>query len=120
MAKGNPVQQLFTGGLALTTMLVWVVFFANLLNMYLFSYWMPTVLTLSGLKPEIAVFYASMFQLGGILSCLLLGPMIDRFGAPKSARLQLRVGCDLHPRWSVSAICRCPSSRFRSSARVRR
>ena len=83
VAKGNPVQQLFTGGLALTTMLVWVVFFANLLNMYLFSYWMPTVLNLSGLKPEVAVFYASMFQLGGILSCLLLGPMIDRFGAPK-------------------------------------
>ena len=51
--------------------------------MYLFSYWMPTVLNLSGLKPENAVFYASMFQLGGILSCLLLGPMIDRFGAPK-------------------------------------
>ena len=44
VAKGNPVQQLFTGGLALTTILVWVVFFANLLNMYLFSYWMPTVL----------------------------------------------------------------------------
>jgi len=83
VAKGNPVQQLFTGGLALTTMLVWIVFFANLLNMYLFSYWMPTVLNLSGLKPEVAVFYASMFQLGGILSCLLLGPMIDRFGAPK-------------------------------------
>jgi len=83
VAKGNPVQQLFTGGLALTTILVWVVFFANLLNMYLFSYWMPTVLNLSGLKPETAVFYASMFQLGGILSCLLLGPMIDRFGAPK-------------------------------------
>src|SRR5262249_42417746 len=83
VAKGNPVQQLFTGGLALTTALVWVVFFANLLNMYLFSYWMPTVLNLSGLKPEIAVFYASMFSLGGILSCLLLGPMIDRFDAPK-------------------------------------
>jgi AAHS family 4-hydroxybenzoate transporter-like MFS transporter len=83
VAKGNPVQQLFTGGLAATTVLVWIVFFANLLNMYLFSYWMPTVLNLSGLKPEVAVFYASMFQLGGILSCLLLGPMIDRFGAPK-------------------------------------
>ena len=41
-------------------MLVWIVFFANLLNMYLFSYWMPTVLNLSGLKPEVAVFYASM------------------------------------------------------------
>jgi AAHS family 4-hydroxybenzoate transporter-like MFS transporter len=83
VAKGNPVQQLFTGGLALTTVLVWAVFFANLLNMYLFSYWMPTVLNLSGLKPEVAVFYASMFALGGILSCVLLGPMIDRFGAPK-------------------------------------
>jgi AAHS family 4-hydroxybenzoate transporter-like MFS transporter len=83
VAKGNPVQQLFTGGLALTTVLVWAVFFANLLNMYLFSYWMPTVLNLSGLKPEVAVFYASMFSLGGILSCLVLGPAIDRFGAPK-------------------------------------
>jgi AAHS family 4-hydroxybenzoate transporter-like MFS transporter len=83
VAKGNPVQQLFTGGLAGATILLWVAFFANLLNMYLFSYWMPTVLTLSGLKPETAVFYASMFQLGGILSTLLLGPMIDRFGAPR-------------------------------------
>jgi AAHS family 4-hydroxybenzoate transporter-like MFS transporter len=83
VAQGNPVQQLFTGGLATVTILLWVAFFANLLNMYLFSYWMPTVLTLSGLKPETAVFYASMFQLGGILSCVLLGPMIDRFGAPR-------------------------------------
>jgi MFS transporter, AAHS family, 4-hydroxybenzoate transporter len=82
VAKGNPVRQLFTGGLAIATILVWVVFFANLLNMYLFSYWMPTVLNLSGLKPEVAVFYASMFHLGGIISCFLLGPMIDRFGAP--------------------------------------
>jgi AAHS family 4-hydroxybenzoate transporter-like MFS transporter len=83
VVQGNPVQQLFTGGLAISTILVWIVFFANLLNMYLFSYWMPTVLTLSGLTPEAAVFYASMFQLGGILSIALLGPMIDRFGAPR-------------------------------------
>ena len=83
VAKGNPVQQLFTGGLALSTILLWVAFFANLLNMYLFSYWMPTVLTLSGFKPENAVFYASMFQLGGIASCAVLGPAMDRFGPPR-------------------------------------
>jgi MFS transporter, AAHS family, 4-hydroxybenzoate transporter len=83
VARGNPVQQLFTSGLALTTILVWIIFFANLLNMYLFSYWLPTVLNLGGFKPADAVFYASMFALGGILSCLLLGPMIDRFGAPR-------------------------------------
>jgi AAHS family 4-hydroxybenzoate transporter-like MFS transporter len=83
VARGNPVRQLFTGGLAVTTLLLWVSFFANLLNLYLFGYWMPTVLNLSGLKPETAVFYASMFQLGGVLSTLLLGPMIDRFGAPR-------------------------------------
>jgi AAHS family 4-hydroxybenzoate transporter-like MFS transporter len=83
VATSDPVRQLLTGGLALTTVLIWVVFFANLLNLYLFGYWMPTVLNLSGLKPESAVFYASMFPLGGILSCALLGPMIDRFGAPK-------------------------------------
>jgi MFS transporter, AAHS family, 4-hydroxybenzoate transporter len=83
VAKGNPVQQLFTGGLAVSTILLWIAFFANLLNMYLFSYWMPTVLTLSGFKPENAIFYASMFSLGGILSTALLGPMIDKFGAPR-------------------------------------
>jgi len=83
VAKGNPVKQLFTGGLAVSTILLWIAFFANLLNMYLFSYWMPTVLTLSGFKPENAIFYASMFQLGGILSTALLGPMIDKFGAPR-------------------------------------
>src|SRR5258708_5688917 len=83
VAQGNPVGQLFTGGLAISTILLWVAFFANLLNMYLFSYWMPTVLTLSGLTPENAIFYASSFQLGGILSTLLLGPMIDKFGAPR-------------------------------------
>ena len=83
VAKGNPVQQLFTGGLALATILLWIAFFANLLNMYLFSYWMPTVLTLSGFKPENAVFYASMFSLGGILSRAVLGPAMDRFGPPR-------------------------------------
>jgi AAHS family 4-hydroxybenzoate transporter-like MFS transporter len=83
VAKGNPVAQLFAGGLAISTVLLWIAFFANLLNMYLFSYWMTTVLTLSGLPPETAVFYSSMFPLGGILSTLLLGPMIDRFGAPR-------------------------------------
>jgi AAHS family 4-hydroxybenzoate transporter-like MFS transporter len=83
VAKGNPVQQLFTGGLAVSTILLWIAFFANLLNMYLFGYWMPTVLTLSGFRPENAIFYASMFQLGGILSTALLGPMIDKFGAPR-------------------------------------
>ena len=120
VAKGNPVQQLFTGGLALTTMLVWVVFFANLLNMYLFSYWMPTVLNLSGLKPEVAVFYASMFQLGGILSCLLLGPMIDRFGAPKVLACSFASGVifilAVGSRQSAGALHRDS----RSSARVRR
>jgi AAHS family 4-hydroxybenzoate transporter-like MFS transporter len=83
VAQGNPVRQLFTAGLAVSTILLWIAFFANLLNMYLFSYWMPTVLTLSGLAPEKAIFSASMFQLGGILSTALLGPMIDRFGAPR-------------------------------------
>jgi AAHS family 4-hydroxybenzoate transporter-like MFS transporter len=83
VATGNPVAQLFAGGLAISTILLWIAFFASLLNMYLFSYWMPTVLTLSDLRPETAVFCASMFPLGGILGTLLLGPMIDKFGAPR-------------------------------------
>ena len=35
---------LFGQGYALQTVLLWIIFFCSLLNLFLFAYWMPTVL----------------------------------------------------------------------------
>ena len=65
--------------------------------MYLFGYWMPTVLNLSGLTPEVAVFYASMFC-SAASSCLVLGPGDRSLRRAESAGLQLRLRRHLHSR----------------------
>ena len=46
------------------TVLLWVIFFCSLLNLFLFAYWMPTVLNLIGISPAEAVFAASLRDLG--------------------------------------------------------
>ena len=48
VAQGNPVAGLFRDGLGTTTILIWIMFFSNLLSMYLIGYWLPTMRCLSG------------------------------------------------------------------------
>ncbi len=49
LARGNPIKMLFGEGYALQTILLWVIFFCSLLNLFLFAYWLPTVLNLIGM-----------------------------------------------------------------------
>src|ERR1700704_6090934 len=56
LAQQNPVKMLFSEGYALQTILLWIIFFCSLMNLFLFAYWMPTVLTLIGMSPPQAVF----------------------------------------------------------------
>jgi MFS transporter, AAHS family, 4-hydroxybenzoate transporter len=79
IATGNPVIGLFRDGLASTTVLVWILYFANLISMYLIGYWMPTVLHMSGLSPADSVFAASLRDAGPLLSIFLLAPLSHRF-----------------------------------------
>jgi AAHS family 4-hydroxybenzoate transporter-like MFS transporter len=79
VATGNPVAGLFRDGLAPVTVLVWTLYFANLVSMYLIGYWMPTVLHLSGLSPADAVFAASLRDAGPLLSIFVLAPLSQRF-----------------------------------------
>ena len=39
--QGNPVGMLFGQGYALQTILLWIIFFCSLMNLFLFAYWMP-------------------------------------------------------------------------------
>src|SRR6478672_1332246 len=66
VARGNPIWMLFGRDYALQTVLLWIIFFCSLLNLFLFAYWMPTVLNLIGISPAEAVFAASLRDLGAI------------------------------------------------------
>jgi len=92
VASGNPVSGLFRDGLTATTILIWIVFFANLLSMYLIGYWMPTVLSLSGLTPADAVFASSLGSAGPLVSVFAIAPLATHFGAPKVLRVTLFMG----------------------------
>ncbi len=84
VARGNPIVMLFGEGYAVSTILLWIIFFCSLLNLYLFGFWLPEVLHLIGMTPAGAVFASSLRDFGGIAAVLYLGFAIDRFGAQRA------------------------------------
>jgi AAHS family 4-hydroxybenzoate transporter-like MFS transporter len=91
-AKENPVGGLFQEGRAFTTVVVWAIFLLNLLNLFLATYWLPTVLNLGGLTPAKSAFVASLFAAGGVLITLVLGPAMVRFRPERVLALCLLTG----------------------------
>ena len=76
---GIPVLHLFREGRTLITLLLWVVFFMSLLELYFLSNWLPTVLNDLGSSVPVAVAIGSMLQVGGVVGVFVLGSIIDRF-----------------------------------------
>jgi AAHS family 4-hydroxybenzoate transporter-like MFS transporter len=76
---GIPVQHLFRDGRTLATLLLWVVFFMSLLEIYFISNWLPTVLNDLGASISTAAVIGAMFQVGGVVGTFVLGRFIDRF-----------------------------------------
>src|SRR3982074_347037 len=76
---GIPVLHLFRDGRTLVTLLLWVVFFMSLLDLYFLSNWLPTVLNDLGASVSAAAAIGSMLQVGGVVGTFALGSIIDRF-----------------------------------------
>jgi AAHS family 4-hydroxybenzoate transporter-like MFS transporter len=76
---GIPVVHLFKAGRTVVTLLLWVVFFMSLLDLYFLSNWLPTVLNDLGASVSEAAAIGSMLQVGGVVGTLALGSIIDRF-----------------------------------------
>jgi MFS transporter, AAHS family, 4-hydroxybenzoate transporter len=76
---GIPVLHLFSNGRTLVTLLLWVVFFMSLLDLYFLSNWLPTVLNDLGASVSVAAVIGSMLQVGGVVGTFALGSVIDRF-----------------------------------------
>jgi AAHS family 4-hydroxybenzoate transporter-like MFS transporter len=92
LAAANPVKMLFSDGYALQTVLLWIIYFCSLLNLFLFAYWMPTVLNLIGMTPPQAVFASSLRDFGAIFATLYLGVAIDRIGPERTLALHYAAG----------------------------
>jgi AAHS family 4-hydroxybenzoate transporter-like MFS transporter len=92
IARANPVAMLFGPGYALQTILLWIIFFCSLINLYLFVFWLPEILHLTGLTPAEAVFATSLQALGAIAAVLYLGLLIDRFRPERALALHYAAG----------------------------
>ncbi len=69
--------KLFRDGRAMMTLLLWLVNFANLLNLFFLANWLPLLSTRMGFSSSVAVL---TLQLGGLIGAIFLGPLIDRQG----------------------------------------
>ena len=92
IAQGNPIAMLFGKGYALQTVLLWVNFFCSLLNLFLFVYWRPEVLHLTGMTPPEAARATSFRELGAICAVLYLGLLIDRSGPERALTANYAAG----------------------------
>ena len=74
-----PVAELFAAGGTATTLLLWVVFFMSLLDLYLLSNWLPTLLNELGASISVSAAIGALLQVGGFVGAITLGKVIDRF-----------------------------------------
>jgi MFS transporter, AAHS family, 4-hydroxybenzoate transporter len=77
--SGLPVLHLFREGRTLVTLLLWVVFFMSLLDLYFLANWLPTVLNDLSTSVSASAVIGSMLQVGGVVGAFVLGSIIDRF-----------------------------------------
>ncbi|WP_343584210.1 MFS transporter [Herbaspirillum sp.] len=82
-ADGMPVAELFREGRTGITLLLWLISFMNLINLYFLSNWLPTLIHDAGYPTGMAVLIGTSLQVGGVVGTLTLGWFINRYGFTK-------------------------------------
>jgi AAHS family 4-hydroxybenzoate transporter-like MFS transporter len=80
-ARRMSVRQLLSEGRARRTILLWVIFFMSLLDVYMLVSWLPTMMDAVGAPARTAILVGVILQLGGFVGSIPLGFLLDRFGA---------------------------------------
>ena len=80
-SKGMSVKHLFTEGRAVTTILLWIPFFMNLLILYFVVSWLPALLREVNMPISAGVAAATIFGVGSVIGCFVEGPLMTRLGA---------------------------------------
>jgi AAHS family 4-hydroxybenzoate transporter-like MFS transporter len=77
---GFPVTLLFKDGRASLTLLLWLMFFTNLLALYFMNSWLTTVLNNAGLSESAARNISAGTHIGGIIGGQLIAFACDKWG----------------------------------------
>jgi MFS transporter, AAHS family, 4-hydroxybenzoate transporter len=77
------VKALFRDGRAARTLLLWILVFCSLLDLFLLTNWLPTQISKLGVALWIAILMGALLQLGGMVG-IVQGWMIDKWGPAKT------------------------------------
>ncbi len=91
--KGVPWIRLFQEGRAVGTILLWIVNFMNLLNVYFLASWLPTVAKQAGHAMGTSVLVGTMEQLAGMIGGFTLGWFVRRLGFVPVLTSCFALGC---------------------------
>ena len=72
---------LFSPAFLWGTLILWSIFINALIISYCLMTWIPSLLVDSGRDTRLGAMALTAFSLGGVVSTLVLGPLIDRIGA---------------------------------------
>lgn len=78
--RGLPIVHLFYEGRAVATILLWILNFMNLLNLYFLASWLPTVVKAAGHSTSTAVLAGTTMQAAGTIGAIGLGWLVRRLG----------------------------------------
>ena len=78
--RGAALLELFRGGRAAATSLLWLVNFTNVLEAYFVASWLPTVVRDAGHSTSTAVLVGTAAQTGGMIGTVVLGLVLQRAG----------------------------------------
>jgi AAHS family 4-hydroxybenzoate transporter-like MFS transporter len=90
---GIPFVHLFREGRTMVTILLWLINFMNLLNLYFLASWIPTVVRNAGYPISSAVLVGTTLQIGGIVCTFLLARLIAARGFVPVLTISLAIAC---------------------------
>jgi MFS transporter, AAHS family, 4-hydroxybenzoate transporter len=91
--KGVPWIHLFHEGRGVGTILLWIINFMNLLNLYFLASWLPTVANQAGYGIRTSVLVGTMEQLAGMIGGFCLGWFVHRWGFVRVLTACFALGC---------------------------
>ena len=87
--QGNPLGQLFSGGLARSTLLIWSSFFLLMFAFYFVLSWTPKLLVAAGMSNQQGITGGVLLNVGGIIGGVLFAYLSSRLNLKKLAAAYL-------------------------------
>jgi AAHS family 4-hydroxybenzoate transporter-like MFS transporter len=91
--EGVPIVHLFSEGRGAVTILLWIVFFCNLLNLFLLASWLPTLVNDLGYTTQNAVLVGTTLQVAGLIAGFVMAAFMRRLGLMPILTTGFVMGC---------------------------